>query len=140
MEIIIKYFDKTLPKIEKIEKGDWIDLYTREEVKIQEGESKLIPLNVAMKIPDGYEAHLLPRSSTFGKYHILMANSMGIIDGSYCGENDEWKFSAYCVSPIIIPKGTRIAQFRIMEKQPQISFVEGSLSSTDRGGFGSTGN
>ena len=155
MKIDIKYHKANMPKIEKIPMGDWIDLYCAEETFIGCGELGLIPLGVSMRLPHGFEAHLLPRSSTFGKYGIIMANGMGIIDESYCGNDDEWKFPAISLSRepykmltesgidyvvgSTIPKGAKIAQFRIMPKMQNIIFntVE-MLDSTSRGGFGST--
>lgn len=140
-EIKIKYFDPSLKKIEKIEKGDWIDLYSAETIELNRGEQALIPLGVAMQLPQGYEAHLAPRSSTFKKWGILVANSFGVIDESYCGDNDEWKLSAYATRHTIINKGDKICQFRIFEKQPEIVFIEvDKLNNEDRGGFGSTGS
>lgn len=140
-EIIqIRYLKGDIEKISILDNGDWIDLRAAENVEMRAGEHKLIPLGVAMKLPDGYEAHLLPRSSTFKRYGILMANSMGIIDNSYCGDDDQWMFSAYATKDTVIPKNDRICQFRIVEKQPAIIFQEvDHLSDVNRGGFGSTG-
>jgi dUTP pyrophosphatase len=141
MLIRIKYF----PGAEKIKvraNGDWIDLKANENVVVKAGKMELIPLGVAMKLPEGYEAHLAPRSSTFKKFGILQTNSVGVIDNSYSGPNDEWKFPAFNPGPVDleIHKGERICQFRIMERQPEIEFVEDDLSDqSDRGGFGSTG-
>lgn len=141
MEIRIKYFDPSLKRIEKIEKGDWIDLYASETIELNKGEQGLIPLGVAMQLPAGYEAHLAPRSSTFKKWGILVANSFGVIDESYCGDGDEWKLSAYATRHTVINKGDKICQFRIFEKQPEIIFKEvDKLNNEDRGGFGSTGS
>ena len=133
----IKYFDKTLPELEC--HGDWIDLYNKEEVSLKVSEHKLIDLNVAVKLPKGYEAHILPRSSTFKNYGLLIANSMGVVDNAYCGDNDEWKLSAIATKEITIPKGSRIAQFRIIPSQNvKLKTVE-NLGGIDRGGFGSSG-
>ena len=133
----IKYFDKTLPELEC--HGDWIDLYNKEEVSLKVSEHKLIDLNVAIKLPKGYEAHILPRSSTFKNYGLLIANSMGVVDNAYCGDNDEWKLSAIATKEITIPKGSRIAQFRIIPSQNvKLKTVE-NLGGIDRGGFGSSG-
>lgn len=137
--IKIKYFTDIEP-IEKISKGDWIDLRAAKDVELEAGEHTLIPLGVGMILPEGYEAHIVPRSSTFKKYSVIQANHMGIIDNSYSGEEDEWKFSAYAVEHTFIKKNDRICQFRIMEKQPEISFEEVEhLNEKSRGGFGSTG-
>ena len=129
-----------LQKIESFEQGDWIDLRTAEEVVLMPGDFKLISLGVSMKLPDGYEAHVVARSSTYVKYGIIQANCMGIIDNSYSGENDIWRFPAYATRLIYIPKNTRICQFRIVKKMPQIALQEvDHLDGPDRGGFGSTG-
>lgn len=139
-KILIKYVRTGLDKIEYIQSGDWIDLRIAEDVTLKTGEFKLIPLGVAMMLPKGYEALVIPRSSTFKKYGIIQANSIGLIDESYCGNNDEWYFPAYATRDIEIPKNTRICQFRIIEHQPPVDIVEVTeLSEINRGGFGSTG-
>lgn len=139
MKIKIKYFDPAC-KIEKIEKGDWIDLRSRIDVVMFEGEFMVIPLGVAMEIPEGYEAHIAPRSSTFKNYGIIQTNGFGIVDNSYNGDGDEWGLPVYATRRASIAKGERICQFRIVEKQPEIEFEEvESLGNDDRGGFGSTG-
>jgi dUTP pyrophosphatase len=127
-------------KIERFNVGDWIDLRAAEEVHLKAGEYKLIPLGVVMELPQGYEALVAPRSSTFKKCGILMANSLGIIDESYKGENDEWHFPAYAVRDTVIHKNQRICQFRILRHQPLIHLQEvDTMDNKDRGGFGSTG-
>ena len=137
--IKIKYFTD-IEHIEKISQGDWIDLRAAETVSLSKGKFKLISLGVGMILPDGYEAHIVPRSSTFKKFHIIQTNHMGIIDNSYCGEQDEWKFPALAVEDTVINKNDRICQFRIVKKQPEIVFEQvEKLSDTSRGGFGSTG-
>ena len=137
--IKIKYFTD-IEQIGKISQGDWIDLRAAETVSLSKGEFKLISLGVGMILPDGYEAHIVPRSSTFKKFHIIQTNHMGIIDNSYCGEQDEWKFPALAVEDTIINKNDRICQFRIVKKQPEIVFEQvEKLSDNSRGGFGSTG-
>lgn len=139
-EIKIKYADKGIDKIDKIEIGNWIDLRSAETVEIQRGDFKLISLGVAIKIPDGYEAYLAPRSSTFKNYGILQTNSIGIIDSSYCGDNDIWKFPAYATKDTVIHKNDRICQFRIMKNMPEVKLISvENLDAPDRGGFGSTG-
>ncbi len=139
-QIDIKYHHPDLTKIEKISKGDWIDLRAAEDVELKAGEFKLISLGVSMKLPNGYEANVVPRSSTFKNYGILQTNSYGVIDNSYSGDNDVWKFPAYAVRDTTIHFNDRICQFRINEIQPVISFNEVEhLNGTDRGGFGSTG-
>lgn len=148
--IQIKYFDtwfddteegsKPLEKVHKIDEGDWIDLRVAQTVKINKGEFKLIPLGVGMILPEGYEAHIVPRSSTYKNFRIIQTNHCGVIDESYCGDKDQWYFPAYALEDTIIHKNDRICQFRIVEKQPEINFEEVEhLKSTDRGGFGSTG-
>ncbi len=139
MEIKIKYFTD-IEKIEKIEKGDWIDLRAAEDTTLKAGEFKLIPLGVAMELPKGYEAHIVPRSSTYKKFGIIQTNHQAVIDESYCGDNDQWLYPAYALRDTEIHKGDRICQFRIMEKQPEITFTEvTALNNEDRGGIGSTG-
>ena len=141
METIkIKYFDNEIDKIKKIEKGDWVDLRAAETVELKAGEFKLIKLGIGMILPEGYEAHVVPRSSTFKNFGIIQTNHCGIIDESYCGDNDQWRFPAYALRDTVINKNDRICQFRIIKKQPEISFeaVE-HLANKDRGGFGSTG-
>lgn len=139
MEIKIKYFTD-IEKIGKIEKGDWIDLRAAEDTVLKAGEFKLIPLGVAMELPRGYEAHIVPRSSTYKKFGIIQTNHQAVIDESYCGDNDQWLYPAYALRDTEIHKGDRICQFRIMEKQPEITFTEVAiLGNEDRGGIGSTG-
>lgn len=138
--INIKYVKDGMEKIEIISGGDWIDLRIAEDVTLKAGEFKLIPLGVAMMLPKGYEALMIPRSSTFKNYGIIQANSIGLIDESYCGNNDEWHFPAYATRDIEILKNTRICQFRIIEHQPPVVIEEVTeLSEINRGGFGSTG-
>ena len=140
MEIIrIKYL-RDIKKIEKFNVGDWIDLRAAEDVTMKAGEYKMIPLGVAMELPHGYEALVAPRSSTFSKYGIMLANSIGIIDESYKGDNDEWNFLAYAICDTKIRKNERICQFRIIQHQPLIHLEEvQTLGNVDRGGIGSTG-
>jgi dUTP pyrophosphatase len=139
MNIKIKYFEGA-EKIEKISQGDWIDLKTYRGVSLKAGEFRMIPLGIAMELPKGYEAIVVPRSSTFKNFGLILVNSVGVIDESYCGDNDMWQFLAYATKDIYIPKGTRICQFRILEHQPAIEFLEvEKLENEDRGGIGSTG-
>lgn len=138
-KIRIKYL-REINKIEKITKGDWIDLRAAVTRPLRAGDYAMIPLGVAMQLPDGYEAIIAPRSSMFRKYGTLIANSIGVVDESYCGDNDEWQCLVYATRDTIIPKGERICQFRIIEHQPDIEFEEvESLNNEDRGGIGSTG-
>ena len=138
--VYIKYFDPELEQVQKNRKGDWIDLRAAETTELGAGEFKLIPLGIAMKLPDGYEAHVVPRSSTFKNFGIIQTNGIGIIDNSYCGNNDQWFFPAYAMHDTVIQKNDRICQFRSVKKQPQIEFVGVEhLDDPDRGGHGSTG-
>lgn len=139
--IRIKYFTDKIDKLEYIDgKSDWIDLRASETVELKAGEFKLIPLGVAMELPKGYEAHVVPRSSTFKNYGLLQVNSCGIIDGSYCGDEDMWRMPVYAIRDTVVNLNDRICQFRIMQNQPQIVFQEvNALGNSNRGGFGSTG-
>lgn len=142
METIrIRYVSDQIEKLTYIEnKSDWIDLRAAEDVVMKQGEFRLISLGVAMELPAGYEAHIVPRSSTFKNFGVIQANSMGIIDGSYCGDNDIWRFPAIAMRDTEIHVGDRICQFRIMKNQPHLEFEEvDHLEGADRGGFGSTG-
>lgn len=126
---------------EAIENGDWIDLRSAETVTMEAGEYRVISLGISMKLPDGYEAYVVPRSSTFKKWGILLVNSTGIIDNSYCGDNDVWGFPALAMRKTTIHEGDRICQFRIMKKQPDLEFIKvDSTGEKDRNGFGSTGH
>ena len=138
--IKIKYFTNEIDKINKIDKGDWIDLRAAKSIQLKAGEFKLIPLGVAMQLPKGYEAHIVPRSSTYKNFGIIQTNHQAVIDESYCGDNDQWYYPAYALRDTIINVNDRICQFRIMEKQPLINFEEvETLGNEDRGGIGSTG-
>lgn len=140
MEIKIKYFDKEIDKLEKIAKGDLIDLRSAETVEMKAGEYRLIKLGIGIKLPKGFEAHVYPRSSTFKNFGIILANSVGIIDNSYCGDDDQWCFPAIALRDTVIHKNDRICQFRIMENQPKLEFVEvDKLDDVSRNGIGSTG-
>lgn len=142
METIkIKYFTDQIDKLEYIDgKSDWIDLRASEEVTLKQGDFKLIPLGVAMELPEGYEAHIVPRSSTYKNFGVIQANHCGIIDGSYCGDNDMWRMPVIAMRDTTIHVNDRICQFRIVKNQPQIQFdVVEKLEGADRGGFGSTG-
>lgn len=138
--IKIKYFDDELPKIEKIDKGDWIDLRAADNVVMDKGDFKLISLGIAMKLPKGYEAHIVPRSSTFKNFGIIQTNHQAVIDESYCGDEDVWRYPALAMRHTVIHKGDRICQFRIMQKMPPVRFEEvDKLENPSRGGIGSTG-
>lgn len=141
MKIRIKYLNDSINRLEKIEKGDWIDLRSAEDVELKKGESKLIHLGVAMELPKGYEAHIVPRSSTFKKWGIIQTNHMGVVDNTYCGDDDWWFMSVYATRDVKIEKDDRICQFRIVEKMPPIEFETVKvLGNENRGGCGSTGS
>lgn len=140
--IKIRYLSDAIEPLRYIDgKSDWIDLRAAERVELKAGEFRLIRLGIAMELPKGYEAHVVPRSSTFKTWGLLQTNSMGVIDGSYCGDNDEWRMPVYATRDTVVEVGDRICQFRIMENQPKITFeaVE-HLGGADRGGFGTTGS
>lgn len=154
METIrIRYTEPDLVRLEKIQKGCWIDLRAAEDVILDKGDFKLINLGVAIELPLGYEAILAPRSSTFKNYGIIQTNHMGVIDGfeedenglpiqgtGYCGDDDIWKMPVYATRYTVIHKNDRICQFRIQRKQPKIAFEEVEhLDNKNRGGIGSTG-
>lgn len=138
--IKIKYLSDKIDKLEKITKGDWIDLRAAEDIAMKAGEFRLIPLGVAMQLPEGYEAHIVPRSSTFKNFGIIQTNHQGVVDSAYCGDNDQWYMPSYALRDTQIHANDRICQFRIMENQPEIIFEETQeLGAPDRGGIGSTG-
>lgn len=138
--ISVLYHDKELERLEKISKGDWIDLRSAEDVVMKAGEFRLISLGISVQLPKGYEVHIVPRSSTFKNFGVIQTNHYGIIDESYCGENDIWKFPAYALRDTEIHKNDRICQFRLFEHMPTIEIDEvDHLDGEDRGGFGSTG-
>ena len=139
--IRVKYLNERVQKLSYVDgKSDWIDLRAAEDVVMKAGDFYLIPLGVAMELPKGYEAHVVPRSSTYKNFGIIQTNHMGVIDESYCGDHDQWYFPAYALRDTEIKEGDRICQFRIMEHQPELLFEETeSLGNKDRGGIGSTG-
>ena len=140
MNIKIKYFDKEIDKVEKISKGDLIDLRAAKTVEMKKGDFRLIPLGVGMKLPDEYKANMYPRSSTYKNFGIIQANSVGQIDNSYSGDADEWRFPAIALRNTVIHKNDRICQFEIQKIQPEIEFIEVEhLDEVSRGGIGSTG-
>lgn len=139
MKIKVRYHADIHP-LEKTEKGDWIDLRAAEDVELAAGESKCISLGVSMKLPDGYEALVIPRSSTFKHWGIIQTNHIGLIDNSYCGDNDVWMFPALATRDVLIEKNSRICQFRIQKKMGDLTFdTVDKLEDVDRGGFGSSG-
>ena len=152
MKLRIKYFEGAT-KLKKITKGNWIDCYANKDIFIAEGERAMIPLGFALELPQGWEGHLAPRSSTFKTWGIIQTNSVGVVDDTYIGDNDQWHMPVYClqgkdiesengeeVKGTWIRKGDKIGQFRIMEVMPEIEFEEvESFGNKDRGGFGTTG-
>ena len=144
MIIPIKYFTnsrgETVEPIKKIDKGDWIDLRASETISLRKGDFRLIPLGVGMVIPKGYEAHIAPRSSTFKNWGIIQTNSVGVVDNSYCGDNDMWMMPVFATKDTIILINDRVCQFRLVKQQEPIEFLPVEvLFDTDRGGFGSSG-
>lgn len=143
METIkIKYFDKEIDKLEYIggDKSNWIDLRSAETVHLTKGEFHLVKLGVGMELPEGYEAHIVPRSSTYKNFKVIQTNHMGVVDHSYCGDDDVWMMPVIAMEDTVINKNDRICQFRIERVQPQIKFEEiRHLGETSRGGIGSTG-
>ena len=139
--IKIVYHTDRIDKLDYIAgKSDWIDLRAAEDVEFRAGEFRMINLGVSMELPEGYEAHVVPRSSTFKNYGLIQTNSCGVIDETYCGQDDVWHWPAYATRDAVVHVNDRICQFRIMENQPKICFEETTaLEGTDRGGFGSTG-
>ena len=139
MEIKVMYHSDIDP-IEKFENGDWIDLRAAEDVELKAGEFKIISLGVSMKLPEGYEAVVVPRSSTFKHWGVLQTNHMGVIDNSYCGDTDIWRFPALATRDVLIEKNSRICQFRIQKKMEDVTFTTvDKLDGANRGGFGSSG-
>ena len=139
MSIKVKYHADITP-LERVKNGDWIDLRVAEDVELKAGEFKIISLGVSMKLPEGYEAHIVPRSSTFKHWGVLQTNHMGVIDNSYSGDNDIWMFPALATRDVLIEKNSRICQFRIQKKMDDVTFMTvDKLDDLNRGGFGSSG-
>ena len=156
MKMRIKYFDGAT-KMGKIAKGNWIDVYSNADIFVPVGERAMIPLGFALELPQGWEGHLAPRSSTFKSWGIIQTNHVGVVDDTYIGDNDQWHMPVYCLTAnckvneneiptvdgrqgVWIRKGDKIGQFRIMEVMPEIEFDEvESFGNADRGGFGTTG-
>lgn len=137
----IRYLSDEIEKLCYVEgKSDWIDLRSAEDISLKAGDWHLLKLGIAVKLPDGFEAHVVPRSSTFKNFGLIQTNHMGVIDCSYCGDNDEWMWPCLATRDTEIHKNDRVCQFRIMKNQPMLEFEEVEhLSGKDRGGFGSTG-
>ncbi len=141
MEVEIRYLSDAIEPLRYIDgKSDWIDLRAAADIELKAGEFRLIPLGIAVRLPEGYEAYVVSRSSLYRNFGIIQANSFGIVDESYCGDNDEWFFPALALRDTAVHVNDRICQFRIMKHQPPVEFVvREHLSDTDRGGFGTTG-
>lgn len=140
MKIKVKYLSDKIIPLSKIEQGDWIDLRASEELYLNRGDFALIPLGMAVELPKGYEAHIVPRSSTFKNFGIIQTNGMGVVDESYCGDNDQWFMPVYATRFIKINTNDRICQFRIVKKMPEIEIeTVDKLGNDNRGGHGSTG-
>jgi dUTP pyrophosphatase len=140
MEILVKYHVPELIKLDKLSIGDWIDLRAAEDVKLRRGDYRLISLGISVKLPEGYEAHIAPRSSSFQRWGFLQTNGVGVVDNSYSGTNDLWKLPVYATRDTEIHLNDRICQFRIMQQMPPVTFREVmTLDEEDRGGFGVTG-
>ena len=138
--IKVRYFDEKQTKLVQHDKGDWVDIPTPHTYKYKKGDTVWVKLGVAIKLPENYEAILAPRSSTFKQTGLIMSNSIGVIDNSYCGNNDEWSAMFYATRDGEVEKGQRLVQFRILENQPSIPIIEvENTYSEDRGGYGTTG-
>lgn len=139
--IKVKYHDPEMPRIERLQQGDWIDLVNVEDINLKCGEWGMFSLGVSIELPAGYEAHVVPRSSTFKKWGVIQVNSIGIVDNSFCGEDDVWQWLILApTKDVHIPKYTRVCQFRIIKNQPSFPIIEVKHLKNDiRGGIGSTG-
>ena len=138
--IKIQYLNDRIERLRYIDgKSDWVDLRSAEDIEMKAGEFRLIPLGIAMQLPEGYEAHVVPRSSTFKNFGIIQTNHCGIIDESYCGPDDWWFMPVYAMRDTAIHFNDRVCQFRIFEHQPKVVFEEGPLMGKNREGLGSTG-
>lgn len=139
MTIDVKYHADIYP-LKMTTNGDWCDLRAAEDVEFKAGEYKLISLGVSMQLPPGYEALVIPRSSTFKHWGLLQTNSCGLIDNSYCGDDDIWQFPALATRDVLVEKNSRICQFRIQKKMDAVNFnTVIALNNTNRKGFGSSG-
>lgn len=140
MEIKVKKLVEDLQNINQAHNGEWYDLRCAKDMYLIAGDLAYIPLGVAIELPDGYEAIVAPRSSAAKKFGIIQANSLGVIDHAYCGDNDEWMMPVYAIRNTTIHKNDRICQFRIQKIQPEADIVYVSeLGNKDRNGIGSTG-
>ena len=140
LTILVRYHDPDIEKLSVTANGDWVDLRCADTVHLDAGQFAILPLGVSMRLPDGYEAHIAPRSSTFKRWGILQTNGVGVVDNSYSGDNDIWGMPVYATRETNIYKGDRVCQFRIMRRMEPVHFEEvPHLDGDDRGGFGSTG-
>lgn len=139
--IRVRYLSDRIEKLQPpTNSANWVDLRSAEDVELKKGDFRLISLGVAMKLPEGYEAHIVPRSSTYKNFGIIQANHHGVVDNSYCGDGDLWRMPVIAMRDTHIHINDRICQFRIERRQPDLIFEEVEhLDSEDRGGFGSTG-
>ena len=137
----IKYHVKELEKLRYIDgKSDWIDLRVAENVSMKQGEYRLISMGISVEIPKGYEMLIVPRSSAYKNFGILQTNAMGVVDESFCGDNDIIHMPILAMRDTEIHINDRIGQFRLMPHQPEVHFIEVEhLDNEDRGGFGTTG-
>ncbi len=139
-DVLIKYHNKDLMPLIPAHDGEWIDLRAAEDVKLAAGDFKLINLGISIKVPEGYESIVAPRSSTFKNFGIIQTNSIGVIDNTYCGENDIWFYPVLAIRDTEIHMNDRIAQFRIQKCQPNFNIKKVEhMKDEDRGGHGSTG-
>lgn len=140
MQLHINYFNEDQPKLVQHEKGDWIDIPSPNAYSYKAGDTVFVKFGFSIKLPNNHEAHIVPRSSTFKNYGLLLTNSTGIIDNSYCGDNDEWCAMFYATRDGEIKIGERLVQFRLFRNQPKLEILEvDSTGDSDRGGYGSTG-
>lgn len=140
MQIKIKYHDTELERCKVIEQGNWIDLRAAETVYMKKGEFKIINLGISIKIRSDYEAYIVPRSSTYKRYGVIQANGIGIIDSSYCGNNDILGFPCIALRDTVIKKNDRICQMRVQKAMGNVQLYETEIMTDEnRGGFGSTG-
>lgn len=140
IQVKIKYHTDTLVRVSKLEQGDWIDLRAAANIEMEKGKQYLVPLGISMKIPYGFEAHVVPRSSSYKNYKVIQTNGIGILDNSYCGDGDQWFWPVIAMENTFIVENDRVAQFKIVPRMPIVEFLEvAQMEDADRGGHGSTG-
>lgn len=141
IEAYIKYHDSELLPVEAQHKTEWFDARCAEDVTMNKGEYRLLSLGVTIKIPDGWEIIIAPRSSTYKQFGVILANSIGVIDNAYGNdEADILRFPAIAMRDTHIRKNDRICQFRFQRVQPKVSLLEvNHIRGVARGGVGSTG-